>query len=489
MDYMPQFGSNTASMQETALPADDTAMQMELKRRLKMAEALQQQELPQGQMVSGHYVAPSFTQYLANGINAYQGNKKEKEALNKFGEYQKAKQAKLADLLAGKEVTAPMDYNEAGNMPGMEQTIRQPYNQQEFMAKAISAMPELAPQLIQNQMSQYGKEESPISLGEGGVLVNRRGEVIASNPKAEKENKLFGTVTPSDFTPESLNTFAQTKKYSDLVPNVKPEAFKAPPFRTIMQDGNEIQQEFQKDGTWKEVGRGARFKPESEMPLDAAVVNMLADQALTGDTSVFTGMGSGTQGAKNRLAIRQVMNQKMLANGLSGKDIAAANAEFFGAKAGERTLGVRGANVELAASEFQNILPLAQQASTQVARSGLLPFGKVQVMFDEQTNDPNLRQFAAANNGVVNTYARAISPTGIPNVSDKEHARKLLSTAMNNESYQATLNMLNQEIAAARKSPSQVRADMRGEISGRGKPAGLPSSDDIAAEIARRKGK
>jgi hypothetical protein len=225
------------------------------------------------------------------------------------------------------------------------------------------------------------------------------------------------------------------------------------------------------------------------MPLDAAVVNMLADQALTGDTSVFTGMGSGTQGAKNRLAIRQVMNQKMLANGLSGKDIAAANAEFFGAKAGERTLGVRGANVELAASEFQNILPLAQQASTQVARSGLLPFGKVQVMFDEQTNDPNLRQFAAANNGVVNTYARAISPTGIPNVSDKEHARKLLSMAMNNESYQATLNMLNQEIAAARKSPSQVRADMRGEISGRGKPAGLPSSDDIAAEIARRKGK
>jgi hypothetical protein len=217
MDYMPQFNNNTASMQETALPADDTAMQMELKRRLKMAEALQQQELPQGQMVSGHYIAPSWTQYLASGINAYQGNKKEREALNQFGEYQKAKQAKLADLLAGKEVTAPVDYSEAGNMPGMMQTSRQPYNQQEFMAKAISAMPELAPQLIQNQMSQYGKEESPISLGEGGVLVNRRGEVIASNPKAQKTEKLFGTVNPSDFTPESLNAYAQSGNYGDLV--------------------------------------------------------------------------------------------------------------------------------------------------------------------------------------------------------------------------------------------------------------------------------
>lgn len=224
MDYIPQFGDNTTSMQQTSLPADDTAMQLELKRRLKMAEALQQQETPQGQMVSGIYVAPSFTQYLANAYGKYQGGKKEKEALGQFGEYQKGKQAKLADLLAGKEVTAPVDYNEAGNMPGIEQTSRQPYNQQEFMAKAISAMPELAPQLIQNQISQYGKEEAPISLGEGGVLVNRKGQVIASNPKAETKNKLFGTVNPSDFTPESLNAYAQSGNYGDLKLNPKAPA-------------------------------------------------------------------------------------------------------------------------------------------------------------------------------------------------------------------------------------------------------------------------
>jgi len=99
MDYMPTFGGNTAPMQETALPADDTAMQLELKRRLKMAEALQQQETPQGQMVSGIYVAPSWTQYLSNAINKYQGGKQEREALGQFGEYQKTKQQKQADAL------------------------------------------------------------------------------------------------------------------------------------------------------------------------------------------------------------------------------------------------------------------------------------------------------------------------------------------------------------------------------------------------------
>lgn len=108
MDYMPTFGGNTAPMQETALPADDTAMQLELKRRLKMAEALQQQAMPEGQMVSGIYVAPSWTQYLSNAINKYQGGKQEREALGQFGEYQKTKQKRLADALEGlNAATAP----------------------------------------------------------------------------------------------------------------------------------------------------------------------------------------------------------------------------------------------------------------------------------------------------------------------------------------------------------------------------------------------
>ena len=108
MDYMPTFGGNTASMQETALPADDTAMQLELKRRLKMAEALQQQAAPEGQMVSGYYVAPSWTQALAGLANKYIAGQQEKEALGQFGEYQKTKQKRLADALEGlNTATAP----------------------------------------------------------------------------------------------------------------------------------------------------------------------------------------------------------------------------------------------------------------------------------------------------------------------------------------------------------------------------------------------
>jgi hypothetical protein len=173
------------------------------------------------------------------------------------------------------------------------------------------------------------------------------------------------------------------------------------------------------------------------------------------------------------------MNNKMLENGWSGKDIAAKNAEFIGMTSGQRTLGTRTANIEMAGTEFANMLPLAREASALVPRSGFLPFGKANVMFDEQTNDPALRQFAAANNSLVNVYARAISPSGQPTISDKDHAREMLSTAFDQKSYNATLDQLEREISAARKSPGQVRESMNRAITGRPEqatPTSQPSS-------------
>jgi hypothetical protein len=59
------------------LSADQLAQQQQILRQQKMAEMLMQQgfQQPQGQMVSGHYVAPSFTQNLANLANIYMGQK------------------------------------------------------------------------------------------------------------------------------------------------------------------------------------------------------------------------------------------------------------------------------------------------------------------------------------------------------------------------------------------------------------------------------
>jgi hypothetical protein len=59
------------------LSADQLAQQQQITRQQRMAEMLLQSGLqqPQAQMVSGHYVAPSFTQNLANLANLYVGQK------------------------------------------------------------------------------------------------------------------------------------------------------------------------------------------------------------------------------------------------------------------------------------------------------------------------------------------------------------------------------------------------------------------------------
>ncbi|MGE5623007.1 MAG: hypothetical protein ACM3WS_07630 [Bacillota bacterium] len=209
-------------------------------------------------------------------------------------------------------------------------------------------------------------------------------------------------------------------------------------------------------------------KGDAEPTLDQDTLTTMAQQYLAGDKSVMQNLGRGAQGSANIVALRKAITQEAKAQGLTGPQIAAKMAEFAGTMAGQRTAGTRIANVEMAASEAESLIPLAREASAAVARSGLLPFGKAQIMFNNQTNDPALRQFAAANNSLINVYARAISPSGVPTVADKEHAREMLSTAMDHKSYLAVLDQMQREISAARTAPQAVRKSFSAGVSGDG---------------------
>lgn len=202
--------------------------------------------------------------------------------------------------------------------------------------------------------------------------------------------------------------------------------------------------------------------------LGSMATRMIAQQYLAGDSTALGNIGRGTQGAKNLSAVRNEIARQANAQGMNGADIAAKVAEFGGMKAGNRTLGTRTANIEVAAAEAAELAPLALEASSKVARSGILPFGKAQIMFDANTNNPDLREFAMANNALVNAFGQVMSRGGAATVSDKEHARELLSTAFDQPSYARAVQQLNKEIEAARKAPGKVRKEMSDSTSGRG---------------------
>jgi hypothetical protein len=166
------------------------------------ARALEQ---PQGQMVSGRYVAPSLVQQLAPLANAYMGRK--------AGENYESEASKLAQRLRQQNVTegedilstlmgkqgqavpmvAPSTDADAqpsgfyGDKPSMEMQGGVAPDKMSAMLKALKAQGSIGQTLAPQLMSSLFKEDTPLVVPRGGTVVNRKGDVIArGTPEEEK---------------------------------------------------------------------------------------------------------------------------------------------------------------------------------------------------------------------------------------------------------------------------------------------------------------
>lgn len=216
--------------------------------------------------------------------------------------------------------------------------------------------------------------------------------------------------------------------------------------------------------------------------LDPDTLKAMAQQARAGDTSVMTNLGRGAQGAANVIALRAEIARQNAGAGEGGTEQAMRNAEFFGTKSGQRTLGNRQANIELAATEFTQVLPVVQKASEAVDRTRYPKLNQVIQSFEKGTGDPNIVAFGGGINTLINLYARAISPTGTPTVSDKDHAREILDKAWSQGQFNAAVGMMKQEVDAALQSPTKVRDEMRKRFTG-GRPGAASSASPSSASV------
>ena len=227
-------------------------------------------------------------------------------------------------------------------------------------------------------------------------------------------------------------------------------------------------------------GDDAKFSPDD--------LKFLAEQARAGDTSVYQNLGRGAQGAKNIIALRREVMKQEREQGGTGADVAAANAGFQGEKAAARTGATKAANVGMAVTEAQQTFPLVRQASAALPRTEFPGVNRALQAAQTGTGDPRVIALGTALNTSVNAYARAISPSGTPTVSDKEHARELLNTASTPEQLNAVLGMMEKEMAAASKAPTEVMNRQKARISGRDTPSasdtGTPVRISSDAEYA-----
>jgi hypothetical protein len=165
---------------------------------------------------------------------------------------------------------------------------------------------------------------------------------------------------------------------------------------------------------------------------------------------------------------------------VSPEDMMANQARFGGEKAGQRTLGTRTANIEMAATEAASLADLAKQASAKVDRTHYKAFNDVMQAGQRATSSPELRAFTASNTSLINAYARAINPQGVGTVADKEHAREMLSTAFSKGDYEAAVEPAHE----GNRRRAQVARDGTEARCATASPA-RPSSRQRVAEPAQ----
>jgi hypothetical protein len=132
---------------------------------------------------------------------------------------------------------------------------------------------------------------------------------------------------------------------------------------------------------------------------------------------------------------------------------------WTGKQAYQRTAGNYGARVETATNEVAQLLPQALQASAAEPRGKWVPINKLIQDYQANKSDPRYYDFAFANYSLLNAYTRAINPTGVPRLQDKEHAMQLLSTVTDQASYNRVLFRMAKEVQASHAAVAMTRGD------------------------------
>jgi hypothetical protein len=132
---------------------------------------------------------------------------------------------------------------------------------------------------------------------------------------------------------------------------------------------------------------------------------------------------------------------------------------WTGKQAYQRVAGTYGARVETATNEVAQFIPQALQASSGLPRGKWVSINKLIQDYQAGKSDPRYYDFAFANYSLLNAYSRAINPTGVPRIQDKEHAMQFLNTVTDEASYKRVLFRMAKEVQASHAAVAMTRGD------------------------------
>ena len=202
----------------------------------------------------------------------------------------------------------------------------------------------------------------------------------------------------------------------------------------------------------------ARIEAAKKEPPNPETVKLIAERFVEGDKNAMVGLsrnGPLHQAVLNEIAVVSAKR------GLNARELVQRGLEYSGANAEQTTLGHRAAQVNMAAIEAREMIPIVIDLSGKVDRSKYPSLNTVINAYETQTGDPSVLALGQSIDSLINAYARAISPVGVPTQGDKAHARTRLDTAYNSGQIAAVAQVMDREIEAALKSPTKAREAAR----------------------------
>ena len=196
----------------------------------------------------------------------------------------------------------------------------------------------------------------------------------------------------------------------------------------------------------------------SKKGLDNDVLTGMVDQYLAGDKSVMQGFGTSIAGQQDKAQFRSMLYKVAKDRGMTLDQIVTRMAEVEGLKTGERELAKTIVRVGYYKDEAMALMDQALEKSEKVKRFDLIPLNKVIQSFETNTSDPDLKEFAIANNALLAAYTKVMVPTGAPTESVRKHAYELLSTATGADAYKAGAMQLIFEMEQAERAPLQTKS-------------------------------
>lgn len=317
-----------------------------------------------------------------------------------------------------------------------------------------------------------------VAIGEGGLAgvgaYSQQQKLTQEKQEKERqfgltEQRLTNETRRLDQAAEQARKMLELRTKETEIRQGRLEQENLKPTGTTTEDGHPIMYDSRRPGaafdgitgqplTGKEKIISAK---NAEVSFSPETLTRMADQYIAGDISVKQNVGRGNQGSANLSALNNRIAERQVELGISGADQALKRSEFSGLTAGQRTLGTRTANIELAVTEATKLAPIALAASEKVSRSSFPLLNQVFLAGEKGIGDENVVRLGIAVNSLINVYARAINPTGVPTINDKEHARELLSAAWSKGQFNAGVDQLMIEMRAAQESPGAVMQKFR----------------------------